>query len=65
MARYYKMFTSAEERKQWEEKQKREHSDFKVCMHMTAKQLAEDLYMHQAQVFPYKVATVYRYTEEN
>lgn len=65
MSRYYKMFTSIEERKQWEDRQKRENPDFKVCFHLTAKQLAEEIYMHPSQVFPYKVATIYRFVNED
>ena len=59
MARYYKLFVTKEERKQFEQEQKQANPTFRVCMRMTARQLEKDLYKEKGFYAPCEYATVY------
>ena len=39
MSRYYQLFKTKDERDKWE----REHSQYRICMRMTAQELKEEL----------------------
>lgn len=57
MARWYNMFHSVDERKQWEQEMKLKDIKFRVCMRMTAKQLKKDLPF--VDIADYKYATIW------
>ena len=57
--RMYQLFKTIEERKEWEIERKQKNPNFRVCMRMTAKQLAKDLYMPKETVSEYRYATVW------
>jgi hypothetical protein len=61
MARWWKAFETQEERKAWERAEKADDPNFRVCMHMTARQLENDMHMPKGQLAPNKYVTVYLY----
>lgn len=65
MARFYKLFESAKERREWEKDMSAKEPTFHVCMRMTARELEEDLCKPEGFFEGYKCATVYRFIDVN
>ena len=63
MARYWKAFKTQEERKAWEADQKKQDTEFVVCMHYSAQDLEKELYMPKGQLTDQglRFCTVYGY----
>lgn len=61
MARWWKAFETQAERTAWERAEKADDPNFRVCMHMTARQLENDMHMKKGTLAPNKYVTVYRY----
>lgn len=61
MARWWKAFETQAARTAWEKEEKADEPAFRVCMHMTARQLENDLHMPNGALAPNKYVTVYRY----
>ena len=60
MARWWKAFETQEERTAWENQQKKDNPNFKVCMRYPASELEREMGMPKGHLSPYKYATVYR-----
>ena len=61
MARWWIAFETQEDRAAWEKAEKADDPNFRVCMHMTARQLENKMHMAKGTLAPNKYVTVYRY----
>ena len=62
--RFYQMFKTMEDRKDWVKEMQSKHKDFKVCMYKPVNELAKEIYLPQEQRNTYKYAVIYMYWGE-